>query len=129
MFKKSCFRGSFDKRHDKRAEKLLKSERQHLHHINRSLQRQVRLKLSLWMISKILGHFFKPLTADDKYSLLIRDNSQQHFQMQLSQKRKIFSEFSFAFSKLRFNFEYFLNKMTLIGDVFLNLRTQKDVVR
>ena len=30
--------------------------------------------------------------------------------MQLSQKRKIFSEFFFAFSKFKLNFEYFLKK-------------------
>ena len=30
MFKKSCFRGPFDKWHGKRAETLLKSEGQHL---------------------------------------------------------------------------------------------------
>ena len=39
MSKKSCFRGSFDKWHDKRAEKLLKSERQHLYHIYWSLRK------------------------------------------------------------------------------------------
>ena len=33
MSKKSRFRGPFDKRHDKRAETLLNSERQHLYHI------------------------------------------------------------------------------------------------
>ena len=30
--------------------------------------------------------------------------------MQLSQKRKIFGEFFFAFSKVRFNFEYIQTK-------------------
>ena len=33
----------------------------------------------------------QPGTADEKYYLLNRGNLQQHFQMQLSQKRKIFS--------------------------------------
>ena len=49
--------------------------------------------------------------------------------MQLSQKRKILSNFFFTFSKLRFNFEHFQKKMTLIADVFLNLQTPKNVVR
>ena len=49
--------------------------------------------------------------------------------MKLSEKQKIFSEFSFAFSKFTFNFEIFKNKITLIADVFLNLRTSKDVIR
>ena len=49
--------------------------------------------------------------------------------MQLSQKRKIFSEFFFAFFKFRFNFENFQRKLSLIADVFLNLPASKNVVR
>ena len=71
---------------------------------------QFRFKNSLWVICKILGLFVNPLTADDKYSLLNRSNLLQHFQMQLSQKRKTFSEFFFAFSKFRFNFNHLQKK-------------------
>ena len=74
IFKKSFFRGSFDKWHLKRIEKLLKSERQRLYHIYWSLWKQFSWKKSLLMIWKILGVLFNPLTADDKYSLLNRDN-------------------------------------------------------
>ena len=50
--------------------------------------------------------------------------------MQLSQKRKTFSQFFFfASSEFRLNFKHFQTKMTLIADVFLNLRTPKNVVR
>ena len=59
---------------------------------------------------QILGLFVNPLTADDKYSLLNRGNLLQHFQMHLYEKRKIFSEFSFTFSKCRVNFEHFQRK-------------------
>ena len=45
--------------------------------------------------------------------------------MQLSQKQKMFSQFGFGFCKFRFNFERFLKNITLIVDVFLNLRTPK----
>ena len=62
------------------------------------------------MICQILGLFVNPLTADDKYPFLNRANLLQHFQIHLSQKRKIFSEyfffFFFAFSQFRFNFEH-----------------------
>ena len=51
--------------------------------------------------------FVKILTADDKYSVLNRDNLRQPIQMQLSQKEKTFSEFVSAFLKARLNFEYF----------------------
>ena len=49
--------------------------------------------------------------------------------MQLSQKQKTFSSFFFAFLKFEFSFEHFQKKMNLIADVFLNLRTPKNVVR
>ena len=49
--------------------------------------------------------------------------------MQLSQKQKIFSQFVFAFSKFRLNFEHFQKEMTLLADAFLNLRSPRNVVR
>ena len=63
---------------------------------------------------------FNPLTAYDKYSLLKKVNLLQHFEMQLSQTQKIFSQFFFPFSKFRFNFQLFQKNVTLIADVFLN---------
>ena len=68
------------------------------------------------------------MTADNKHSLLNRDNLHQHFQMQLSQKRKTFSDFFFFF--LHFlNLDSILNifkkKMTVTADVFFNLRTRE----
>ena len=107
MSKKSHFRGPFDKWHGKRTETLLKSERQHLYQIFWFLWTHFRLKKSLWVTSKILGLFLNPFTADNKYSLLNRDNFFKHFQMQLSQKPKTISPFFFACSKFTFNFEYF----------------------
>ena len=54
--------------------------------------------------------FVNRLTADDKYSLLNRDNLMEAIQMQLSQKQKAFSQFFFAFSKSTLNFEHFQTK-------------------
>ena len=51
--------------------------------------------------------FVNTLTADDKYSLLNRDNLRQPIRTKLSQKRKPFSEFFLAFSKSTLNFEHF----------------------
>ena len=74
--------------------------------------------------------FVKTLTADDKYSLLNRDNLLQDVQMQLSQKRKTFSpSFFLHFRNLDSISNISKKKMTLIADVFLNLRTAKNVVR
>ena len=63
-------------------------------------------KKSLWVICKILELFHNPFTADGKYSLLNRRNILQHFQMQLSEKGKIFSTYFFTFYKFRFTFEH-----------------------
>ena len=51
--------------------------------------------------------FVNTLTADDKYSLLNRDNLTQQNRMQLSQKQKAFSQFFVAFSKYTLDFEDF----------------------
>ena len=45
------------------------------------------------------------MTADDKYSLLNRDNLTQPLPTQLSQKHKSFAEFFLAFAKSTLNFE------------------------
>ena len=50
--------------------------------------------------------FVNTLTADDKYSLLNRDNLRQPIWTTLSQKQKAFSEFFLAFSKSTLNFEH-----------------------
>ena len=51
--------------------------------------------------------FVNTLTADDKYSLLNRDNLTQQNRTQLSQKQKAFSQFFLAFSRYTLNFEDF----------------------
>ena len=47
------------------------------------------------------------MTGRDKYSFRNRENLQQPFQMRLSQKQGIFSQFFFAFLKSTLNFERF----------------------
>ena len=49
--------------------------------------------------------------------------------MQLPQKQKNFWQLFFTFYKFRFNFKIFKKKITLIADVFLNLRTPEDFIR
>ena len=50
------------------------------------------------------------MTADDKYSLLNRDNLTQPIPTLLSQKQKDFFEFFLAFSKSTLNFEHLQKK-------------------
>ena len=73
--KKSCFRGPSENQDGKQAQTLLKFERQHLYHIYWWLWGKLSWKKSLLEISKNLRLFVNTLTADDKYSLLNRDNS------------------------------------------------------
>ena len=49
--------------------------------------------------------------------------------MQLSQKQRFISQFVSAFLQSRLNFEHFQNMMTLIADVFVKLRTPKNMVK
>ena len=66
----------------------------------------MRWKKSLLVIHKILRLFVNTFTADDKHYLLNRENLAQRIQMQLSQKQKTFSQFSFAFLKSVLNFQH-----------------------
>ena len=58
------------------------------------------------------------MAVDEKHYLLNRDNLTQPIQLQLSQKRKTFSQFFFAFLKSILNSKHLQKKMTLIADVF-----------
>ena len=53
------------------------------------------------------------MTADDKYSLLNRDNLTQPITTRLSQKQKAFFQFFLAFSKSKLNFEHLQKKNDL----------------
>ena len=68
-------------------------------------------KKSLLVTPKVLGLFVNTLTADDKYSLLNRDNFTHPIQMQLFQKQKRFSHFFSAALKSKVNFEHFQKKV------------------
>ena len=69
----------------------------------------MRWKKSILEISKILKLFVKKLTADDKYSVLNRDNLTESIQILLFEKQKASSGFFFffAFLKFRLNCEHF----------------------
>ena len=49
------------------------------------------------VIHKVLRIFVNTLTVDEKHYLVNRDNLTEPIQVELSQKQKTFSEFSFAF--------------------------------
>ena len=110
MSKKSHFRGSFHKKYCKRAQRLFKSSSQQHYHIHWSLARKLSSKKSLLLTCQILGLLLNTLAADEKYVVLHRDNLTIPIQMQLSTKRKHFSEFFSAFLKFTLNFDHFEKK-------------------
>ena len=113
MSEKSRFRVPFNKQHCKGDKTLLKSGPHHLNHTWWSLLRQLRFKLSLLVICKILGLFVKTLNASLKYFLLNRENFEKPIQMILCQKQKLFSEIFSTILKSRTNFEHFPKKNDL----------------
>ena len=129
LSKKSHFRGPLEWQHGKRAEILFQPERQHFWHIYWSLWKEWSWKKCLLVICKIIKLFLNKLNADDKYSVLNRDNLTLLTQMHLSLKQQTFSQFFCAFLKFTLNFEHFQKTITLIADVFLKLRTSKLMVR
>ena len=89
----------------------------------------IELQKSLLDTWKFFRPFLNTLTADDKYSLISRENWMQTIQMHLCQEQKFFSEFFSEFFESALNFEHFQKKMTLIAYVFPKLPTTKDVLR
>ena len=67
-------------------------------------------KKSVLVRRKALEVFVNTLSADDKYSLLKRDNLTQPIRTQLSQKQKHFCQLLLAFSKSALNLEHFQKK-------------------
>ena len=86
-------------------------------------------RMSLLVIHKILELFVNLLTADDKYSLLNRDNLAQPIIMQLSNNKNALSQVFTAILISRSNSKHFEKKMNLVVYVFAKLRTKKNVVR
>ena len=108
--KKCRFPLPFENQHHKCAQTLFISSRPHRWHNYGSLQRILSLKKSLLVIYKILRLFVDTFTANDKYSLLNRDNLWEAIEMQLSQKQKPFALYFSAVLKSRLNFQPFHTK-------------------
>ena len=130
MSKKSRIRRSFNKGHGKRPQTLLKSESQLLYHNSWWLWRQLTWKKSALVMCKILGLFVNTLTADDKNSLVNRDNFNAiDSDAIVSEIKKLFL-LLFCIFWIKINlWTFWKKKMTLIVYVFQKLETAKDLVR
>ena len=81
------------------------------------------------VLCKFLGHLAKTLTADEKYSLLYRENLTQPIKILLSQKPKTFSKLSSEILKPTLNFEHFQKKLTLIANEVPKSPSPKKVIK
>ena len=76
-----------------------------------------------------LGTAYYTLPTDEKYPLLNTENLTIPIQMQLSQKKKTFSQFFDAFLKSRLNFEYFEKKYDPHRFCICKITASENVVR
>ena len=129
MFKKSHFRGWFNKQYGKRAQALLKFASQRLYHIHWSLTTKFCSKKSFLSTCQILGLLVNTLPTDEKYLFLNRDNLTTQIQMQLSLKQRKLTGSFFAFLKSKLNFEYFEKKYDLYSFCISEITDSDNVVR
>ena len=89
----------------------------------------IELQKSLLEVSNFFSRFLNTLTADDKYSLISKDNFMQSILRLLSQNQNVFSQFFSSFFEFTLNLERSQKRMTLTAYVFPKLPTMKDVLR
>ena len=101
---------SFESRHAKAFETLVKSSWEHFYHIFSSLWREMIWKISPWLKFEILGLFVNTWTSDYKYPVTDCENLQFPIQIQLFSKIKPYSRFFISFMECPSNFEHFPKK-------------------
>ena len=108
--KKRSSRTRFDSQHVKVSQIYAKSLWEQFYHVFSSFSENLIWKMSPLVISEILEVFVNTLTADDKYPVQDCENLPLLIQMQLSEKRKTFSEFFVPFLDSTSNFKHFETK-------------------
>ena len=78
--------------------------------------------------SEILTLFVNRLTTDDKYSRRNILNFTQQLEAPLPQKQKIFSGLFLVFLKCELNLKHLEKNMSILGELFRELLTPKEVV-
>ena len=93
LSKNHCFRTSFNRQQVKGSQTLVKSTGEIFYHIFWSLWGKMTCKIWPLLNFEILRVFVNTLTAEDKYPVGDCQNLQFNIEMQLSYKRKTFSNF------------------------------------
>ena len=110
LSKKRCFRTRFDSKHLKVYEILAKSSWECFYHVFSSFYVKLIWKISPIVLGEILRVLVNTLIAADKYPVQDSENLQLPIQMQLSEKRKAFSQFFVPFLESISNFKHFFKK-------------------
>ena len=129
LCKKRCFGTRFDTHHDKVSQILAKSPWDCFYHVFSSFWEKLIWKISPVLLGEILRMFLNRLTAEGKYPIDDWENLPLPIQMQLSGKRKTFSQFIVPFVDSASNFKQFEKKMIAIANVFPQLETVKIFLR
>ena len=110
LSKKRRFRACLDIQHVKASQILAKSPWERFHHVFPSLSRKMSWKMSPLIFCEISRLFVNTLTGDRKYSVQDCENMPLPIQMNLSEKRKTFSQFFGLFLEYTSNFKRFEEK-------------------
>ena len=101
---------------------------QHFGHVFSTFSSNSVWKWSPLVLGEISGLLVNILTTYDKYPVQDSENFQLPIQMQLSEKRKTFSEFVVPSLESTSNFKHF-ERILVIANVFVSLQTVKNLVR
>ena len=110
LSQKPRFRTRFDSQHVKASQIHPESPWGHFYHVFSSFSEKLISKLSPLVLGEILLVFVITLTADEKYPFQDCENLPLPIQMQLSGKRKAFSEFFVPFLESTSHFKHFKRK-------------------
>ena len=110
LSKELRFRTGFDSQHVKASQILAKSPWERFYHVFSSFSRKLIWKMAPLVLREILGVFVNTLTGDGKYPVQDCQYIPLPIQMQLSEKRKTFSEFFVPFPESISNFKHFEKK-------------------
>ena len=100
LCKKRHFKKRFEGQHVKTSQLLAKSLSERFYDVFSPLAGNLIWKMSPLILGEIVGVFANTLTADGKYPVQYYENLPLPIEMQLSQKRKTFSNFLFQFCNL-----------------------------
>ena len=97
LCKKHHFETRFDTQHDKVSQIPAKSPWESFYHVFSSFWEKLIWNISPVLLGEILGMFLNTLSADGEYLIEDWENLSLPVQMQLSEKRKSFSQFFLRF--------------------------------